>query len=771
MTQPRSRAPGTRTFEGSYPVSAALQWHNGLHLVAPHATAGALPVCAIADGKVIFVSPPTPLSADPAHPQNYMPNGTPAWTDNGCLIVEHSTDIGAAGNTSTQIVYYSLYMHLSQIEATVKLDSLIYRKDLIGMAGQFHGAEHQLHFEICCDKANLDRLIGREALWTETEPPVTPTTDGRTDTVFGEVVIYLPASTPVSPKPPTSHVRTSSNSGTAGATLGTAQWVGIRHDKGSAILRSIDLMGQPIGIAGGRADKDFEYDLYLEASKRNTNYLHHSPPATGPTAQITSSPSGWYELLRFGRNLGPDPLPADAAHWREIPTATGTVWADLNAIGSYKFSEADFLAVTGWNFFDDDETPLDMRCDSVELKRWIRDPDPANAERMDRVQLGRRLGEPAVQQRLRRAICNFPSEWDAVKVKTRLEWLRDPKNGYGLEQEHNWTRFITYCQAVTFTDLPDAYLKATWRMHPGEFIEMMRRCGWLSTKETVQLVPKYALRRGKDPKSGLTGPILESIPERNADANANRIFISHQIPLNRAMRKYGINNSSRKSAFFGNAVQETTWMSTLQEGNGSKYWYAPWYGRGFLQLTHSSNYINYWEWRGKNISANLKKLLLNAQLSEQSKTPSLRNMIAMQDQNFSIPNEIIEWRNAVASLPSTNAHEAALAPSDSAGFCWSSLKMAVYADAEHILERVEVDTVNEKGKQVYYRSPSFWKASAAVNFPNSMEKLYNPLLNGFESRCCAYAASISILTEMKFPNSRGTLTLPAPEGNSPRRIK
>ena len=587
MTQPRSRAPGTRTFEGSYPVSAALQWHNGIHLVAPHETAGALPVCAIADGKVIFVNPPTPLSTDPAHPQNYMPRGTPAWTDNGCVIVEHTTDIGAAGNTPTQIVYCSLYMHLSQIEAAVKLDSRIYRKDPIGTAGQFHGAERQLHFEICCYKANLDRLIGREALWTETEPPVTPTSNGRTDSVFGEVIIYLPASTPVSPKPPTSHVRTSSNPGTGGATLGTAQWVGIRHDKGTAIVRSIDLMGRPIGIAGGRSDKDFEYDLYLEASKRNTNYLHHSPPATGSTDPITSSPSGWYELLRFGRNLGPDPLPADAAHWREIPTATGTVWADLNAIDTFKFSEADFLAVTGWSFFDDDETPLDMRCDSVELKRWIRDPDPANAERMDPVQLGRRLGEPGVQQRLRRAICNFPSEWDATNIEVFLGWVRDPEHGYGLEQAHNWTRFITYCQAVTFTHLPAAYLKATWRLHPGEFIEVMRRCGWLSAYELAQCMPR---------RSGASDLSWKTASSRG---------LAHSQPLSTMFRKYEITSNHRITHFLAQAYIETGIFRTIREGGEGHpnaklpkaQHYAAFYGRGYMQLTWAANYENYGAYR------------------------------------------------------------------------------------------------------------------------------------------------------------------------------
>jgi len=482
MTQPRARAPESNAVEGSYPVSAALQWHNGLHLVAPRDATGSLPVRVIADGTVIFVSPPTPHDAAPEHPQNYMPDKSVAWTDNGCVIIEHQTDIGAAGATATAITYYSLYMHLSQIEKTVTLDSRVYRKDRLGTPGQFYGAEGHLHFEICCNKPNLDILTGRPASWAETDPPIVPNANGRTDAVFGDIFVYLPASTPASQSAITSHLRTSGAAATLGTTLTAAQWVGIRYDRGNATLRSYDLMGQPVGALGGHPEPDFEYNLYSEATNRHTSAL-----ASAAGQPLASSPSGWYELLRFGRNLGPDPLPANAAHWREIPTATGTVWADLNAPGSFKFSEADFLAVMGWNFFDDDTTPLDQRCDSVNLKRWIRDPDPANAQRMEHAQLGVRLGNAEVRQKLKRAICNFPSEWERATIEARMVWLREPQNGFGLEDEDNWGRFTRHCQALTFNGLPTSYTQATWRFDPAEFIGVMGRCRWLQNSEIKKI--------------------------------------------------------------------------------------------------------------------------------------------------------------------------------------------------------------------------------------------------------------------------------------------
>jgi len=44
-------------------------------------------------------------------------------------------------------------------------------------------------------------------------------------------------------------------------------------------------------------------------------------------------------------------------------------------------------------------------------------------------------------------------------------------------------------------------------------------------------------------------------------------------------------------------------------------------------------------------------------------------------------------------------------------------------------------------------------------------------LNGFDSRCCAYGVLIAVLSEYKFPDSKGKLNLEFPEGFTPRREK
>jgi hypothetical protein len=224
----------------------------------------------------------------------------------------------------------------------------------------------------------------------------------------------------------------------------------------------------------------------------------------------------------------------------------------------------------------------------------------------------------------------------------------------------------------------------------------------------------------------------------------------------------------RQATFFGNALQETQWLSRLSEGSGSLAWYAPWYGRGFLQLTNPENYCNYWEWRGRTIDKALKTALIDAYKKIAAiKTATERKNTELQDSKFpELTENIIDWRRNVEDRSERQILENRFAPSDSAGFYWAKNRMAAYADEEHTLERTLVTTDN--GQKIYYRSQAFWRASASVNLPGAINRFYSSGLKGFDSRCCAYGTSLAALTEVVFPDASTVSKLTFPEGYIPR---
>lgn len=273
----------------------------------------------------------------------------------------------------------------------------------------------------------------------------------------------------------------------------------------------------------------------------------------------------------------------------------------------------------------------------------------------------------------------------------------------------------------------------------------------------TQTVPNNALR-----KTGRDRYAWEAINSRLNTPGS--VLVNHINNLNNMMRKYCINTPYRISCFLGNAVQETQWLSTLHESGGSNLWYAPWYGRGFLQLTNPENYLNYFEYTGKPVQASLKNSLVDVYASIAAQPPAQRTNTTLQDRHFpTLPSEIIGSRERVSENNSSN-----ISAADSAGFYWVKNKMAKYADMEHVLERVSVNS--NSGEKYYYRSSAFWKASAAVNLPGRINSLYSSSLNGFDSRCCAYGVALAILTEDKFPDTSGNLTVLFREGYTQRGI-
>ena len=583
MPPSTARLPDTHAAEGSFPLSHSLCWHNGVHIQAPTANGANLAVRAIADGVVRFVHAPRRPNAVVDDAQNYNPFDrgggavpTPAWTDNGCIIVEHTTAIGATAAAQTAVVFYSLYMHLSDLGRRTPHGQAsgpwapgdhISRKDVVGTAGQVYGDRGQIHFEVCLDAANLQALIGRAPAWLA--PAVVPTADGRVDALFGSLYFYLPATTPTvaGNAMPTNHLRGAAG----GATLQSAMWVKLTYHRGGCQFESFDLHGNSIRALADEADA--EYDLYQEATDR-----HGALPAAN---RAHSSPSAWYELLRFGRNTGRgpadhDPLPANVAHWRRIAGADrAAVWADLNAPGSFKFSDADFPAVMGWNFFNDDTNAANQLCESEHLKEAIRDPDPGNAQRMRPDQLAMRLGHADVQAKLQRAVCRFGTEWLRDTVVERYKFAEELIREGSDNNEQAVDRLKAHVTAMTFDNLPAGYVAADWRLHPREFFLHLRQCGWLSDPEMVQCMPRNS-------PAGL-------VPLATARARIG----NWGVGINRMARKYSLDVRLRLNHLLAQVWAETGYLRLTREAGGDSARYAPYIGRGLIQITWQDKYESY----------------------------------------------------------------------------------------------------------------------------------------------------------------------------------
>ena len=652
--------------------------------------------------------------------------------------MKHETEIGSGEDG--KVVFYSLYMHLKYLEAEIKTDAKIYRKASLGSSGMTDG-QNEFHFQIFCDETNIRKLVGRATCELNINE------SGRTDVVYGDVHFYLPAGTKFYEARPSANIATTTNLNEV-HTSTIPLYASMSLSKGACTMITRQACAnaegafEPIGSPLVNADgEDYEYNLFRTA-----------------TSRYPQSPSAGYELLRFGRIINTEHeilVPADAPLWMTVNYPGGQGVVNLAVPNVKKFSDADFPHWAGWQLIDDDKD-THSQCNSAAIRK-LRKEDRYAAQSS-------------------KLICCIPFEWEKSTIDNRYKWLmtglpweqctsektatwqipgsQESKDRI-LMSEEDYGRFKQHAEALCF-DSGVLGSGKVWHFDPRGFIEHFRKCGWLSLSEMIQTVPSSALRRTSRDKYA-----WEAINSHLKTPGS--VLVNHINNLNNMMRKYCINTPYRISCFLGNAVQETQWLSTLHEGSGSNLWYAPWYGRGFLQLTNPENYLNYFEYIGTSVQASLKHSLVDAYATIAAQPPAERSNATLQDRHFpTLPSEIIGLREVVSENNSSN-----ISAADSAGFYWVKNKMAKYADMENTLERVSVNTNN--GTKYYYRSPSFWKASAAVNLPGRINSLYSSSLNGFDARCCAYGVALAILTEDKFPDPSGNLTISFPEGYTHRK--
>lgn len=439
-------ALGEKTGKGAFPVSHRFGWHGGVHLTAPGAPGSPEPVRAIADGEVVFArdSDPIPLAAAPTHPLLYYTG----WTSNGVMVLKHTTEIGE----DLTVTFYSIYQHLHTLEnkagtqTKLKAGDKVYRKEPIGKAGVIYGRAHCIHFEIVTDEENVEKLMGRS------HGPLVAT-EGRRNSVWGDMHIVLPTGTPLyqqDPRTETKPYTVRLFNSALGAGNDTLESVAQRFNTTPKRIRQLN--GSPARAANwwatltGAAQKA-QNKPEPTVAKRTIRVpaIHGAAAATPPegisaeewrnwqatvvgytssplivslsealgtitlttrqgNGTITGScteknggydlyktavkgypgcPSAGYEMLRFGRVIGPD-APAESdlldgrlPHFRKIAVpGTTPAFVNLNVAGGQVFSDADFPHWLGWTFIDDD-TDGNSRCDSAQLVDLIEPPTPA----------------------------------------------------------------------------------------------------------------------------------------------------------------------------------------------------------------------------------------------------------------------------------------------------------------------------------------------------------------------------------------------------------
>ena len=596
--------------DGAFPVSFNLGWHGGMHLEAPMNGAQPEPVRAIADGDVVFVRQHSPQPAGPLPPDHAQAYG--GWTDNGVVVIRHTTEIGEGANAA--VTFFSITMHLSAVDPAVQLGRRISRKAVVGTAGQIYGnLARQIHFEIVCDDANLARLTGRAT------GDLPTTADGRADAIYGEMYFHLPAGTPVYGQQPLSNSAQAMMQPPGRPapppralqpvhTTTADQLVGVRYagGEGAAGQRGDALVSsyRPDGTAVGTSlrEHEAEYNLYATAVDIGEAY----PAGARPAA------SAVFELLRFGRTIGPDVLnPADVPHWRRVCHDGGEGWVNLNAANVHKFSDADFPHWQRWTLVED-AVGQDSRCDSALIRSWL---DVNSDGRVDLSEATARLSNDDVVRRVDRAICKFPTEWDASTIDARWGRLKTstPENPEPLTSA-DFEKLRAHITALAFWPGRMGIDALHWHWQPREFVRQFRNCGWLSQQELVQLLP------GDHPVGFAQ---MRTRLVNGYSSRAQTIPAGMHVALNQVCRKYLIEKPLRRAHFWGQIAQETDQLQTVREyasgaayqgradlantrpGDGVRF-----RGRGVIQLTGRVNYARYEVFRGQNYTTDPNSLLI-----------------------------------------------------------------------------------------------------------------------------------------------------------------
>ncbi|WP_334035203.1 peptidase M23 [Burkholderia cepacia] len=317
-------------------------------------------------------------------------------------------------------------------------------------------------------------------------------------------------------------------------------------------------------------------------------------------------PSAGYEMLRFGRILGPDAPAATDLHEGRLPhfrkialDGSTTAFVDLNCAGTKAYSDADFPHWQGWTFIDDD-TDRNSRCDSMQLLDLIepRPPtqppvpdllgssevaqgaatviDAATQHRGRLIRAYAKAQRGEMRERLSYCVVKMPSEWARDDFDKRWDWLKGVEGQSPVANilfpiclgDAAYERLKRHHQALAFwEDAVENGLtldKEHYHFHPMRFVDALKCCSWRSTRELAQTLPRRSSQNAG-------GAIPWSVAwDRWTRGNSGDGFMPQNmhIAINRMWLKYGFITPLRQAHFLAQIYKESgAFKSTAEKGD------------------------------------------------------------------------------------------------------------------------------------------------------------------------------------------------------------
>ncbi|MGY3893812.1 glycoside hydrolase family 19 protein [Aeromonas enterica] len=208
-------------------------------------------------------------------------------------------------------------------------------------------------------------------------------------------------------------------------------------------------------------------------------------------------------------------------------------------------------------------------------------------------------------EQLHKLIVKHPSEWYEKSSASSYLWLEKLMAAIGLPDfdklvDHEKQRIdkLEWMQSATKLRMD----KEIWHLYPFSItpsVNSMCSCERdISVQEVMDIVDK--LRQ------------VDKIPSKELFNDSrctldisDRTYERLTAEMNAIFRKYDISTCIRRIHFIAQAFHETDRFRTTTEYNAERKDYAPYVGRGMLQLTHRSNYKFYDAYSNKGILSDI----------------------------------------------------------------------------------------------------------------------------------------------------------------------